>query len=299
MEEVLSNPSSWDLVGDSVRFILSTGLSKALEKNPLSEDLFVECMGYYRSAKGHNMKREKHDDWLILYCIEGKASVKIKRKTYSVTPGDLVVLPKGLPHSYCADKVDPWTIYWVHFKGKKASAYMDNIGSIEDGPVFRIGTRIKLISNFRELIDIGSTENGYSVPAFLYAANLFKQMLSYITLVKHETRRHQIGKFNLEQIHLLMEKLIDNHLTLDDLAAYTNVSKYHFAKKYKQMTGYTPIAHFIDLKMKRASYLLDMGNKTISEISYTLGYDDPYYFSRIYKKVTGRSPRGYRKLNKG
>ena len=63
--------------------------------------------------------------------------------------------------------------------------------------------------------------------------------------------------------------------------------------------GYTPIAHFIDLKMKRASYLLDMGNKTISEISYTLGYDDPYYFSRIYKKVTGRSPRGYRKLNKG
>jgi len=295
----VSKPSNWPLTEKAVRFILPTRLSVVLAKHPVSEELFVECMGFYPSAKNHSMKREKHGDWLILYCIDGKALVGAYEQSYPVRAGDLVVLPSGLPHSYRADRKKPWSIYWVHFSGKKAHAYMDHLVSLKEGPVVPIGVRTKLISDFRELIEIGAVDRGYSVPAFLYAANLLKQMLSYMMLIQQELDHRQTGSFDIEQIHSLMEKAIDGHLTLEDLAASVKLSRYHFAKRYKQLTGVPPMAHFLNVKMKRACYLLDMEKKSIAEIARMLGYEDPYYFSRVFKKATGHSPREYRKLNKG
>ena len=53
------------------------------------------------------------------------------------------------------------------------------------------------------------------------------------------------------------------------------------------------------MKMERACYLLDTNNQPVSRVAQALGYDDPQYFSRLFRKVTGLSPRDYRKLDKG
>ncbi|HET8705548.1 MAG TPA: helix-turn-helix transcriptional regulator, partial [Pseudomonadales bacterium] len=77
------------------------------------------------------------------------------------------------------------------------------------------------------------------------------------------------------------------------------LSKFHFSKKYKALTGHSPIQHFIHLKMEQACYLLDISDQAVSLISQQLGYDDPHYFSRLFKKVIGVNPSQYRDAKRG
>ena len=73
------------------------------------------------------------------------------------------------------------------------------------------------------------------------------------------------------------------------------MSKYHFIKKFKAWSGQSPIQYFIHMKIQRACYLLDSTAMSVKEVAATLGYDDMYYFSRLFKKVLGIAPSDYRR----
>ena len=87
---------------------------------------------------------------------------------------------------------------------------------------------------------------------------------------------------------------IDQPLTLDMLAASANMSKFHFSKRYKALTGYSPVKHFLNMKMEHACSLLDGSDLSVGAIASRLGYDDPLYFSRLFSRTVGISPRRYR-----
>ena len=69
--------------------------------------------------------------------------------------------------------------------------------------------------------------------------------------------------FNLEALQSFMLEHIGQPLDLDTLAAAANLSKYHFASKYKALTGYSPIKYFLNMKMEHACYLLDTTNLSV------------------------------------
>ena len=80
----------------------------------------------------------------------------------------------------------------------------------------------------------------------------------------------------------------------EDLEEELELSKSYINASFKKYTGRAPIDFFINLKMQEACKLLKSTDLYIVEISQKLGYDDPYYFSRIFKKVMGVSPKEYR-----
>jgi len=98
----------------------------------------------------------------------------------------------------------------------------------------------------------------------------------------------------VDHLQAYMLENLDHSLSLEDLAAVANMSKYHFSNRYKALTGYSPIKHFLNMKMEHACYLLDASELSVGEIARNLGYDDPLYFSRLFRKIIGISPRGYR-----
>lgn len=68
--------------------------------------------------------------------------------------------------------------------------------------------------------------------------------------------------------------------------------------KLKQKTGHSPIDYFFQMKMQKASQQLDFTNRSVKDIAMSMGFDDPYYFSKRFKKITGMSPRKYRTVKK-
>jgi AraC family transcriptional regulator of arabinose operon len=96
-----------------------------------------------------------------------------------------------------------------------------------------------------------------------------------------------------ETVDFLRQNL-DRSISLDEMAEHARLSKSHFVRLFKGQTGYSPVDYFIHLKMQHACMLLSLTDKTNREIGLEVGYDDPYYFSRIFKKMIGIPPSRYR-----
>lgn len=289
--------SGWPLQKGAIRFFVPRFAVRTLAQHPLTRELYMQGVGFYPRAKNHEMTRMDHEDNLLLYCSAGQGQVQAGGQLYPVGKGDLVVLPQGLPHRYRAHDTDPWSLYWVHFSGAHSAAFVDHLALPAHNCVVAVGPHPKLIADFDALLSVRNT--GYSMNAFIHASQVLKQCLSYLAMLTTGSVRQSGHFIDLAAIQTVMEENLHGDLDLATLAQQAHLSKYHFSKRYKALTGYSPIQHFIHLKMERACYLLDVSSQSVSAVAAAMGYEDAHYFSRLFRKVTGVSPLQYRQLEGG
>jgi AraC-like DNA-binding protein len=103
----------------------------------------------------------------------------------------------------------------------------------------------------------------------------------------------------IEKTIRYMTENLGRTLQASDLAAMANMSLSHYFALFKRVTGCSPMAFFIRLRMKRACQLLETTSLNVKETASVLGYEDPFYFSRLFKSVAGISPTDYRKAHQG
>lgn len=294
----MSTPSSWPLPQESIRFVVPRRTVSEMREHPLCKELYPLGIGYYKQAIGHKMERKEHDDNLLIYCLEGVGNLRCNATEHKVNAGDLIILPKGVLHSYSASHDNPWTIYWIHFNGDLAKQFIQLINANLESPILNLGIQSRLVTSFETLLEVRQAR--IHQPAAIFAANLLREILSHIALLRPlVNQQKQEQSLDLEKVHSLMAARVQEQLDLDTLAASCNLSKYHFIKRYKAATGSTPINHFIHLKIERACHLLDVTEQNINEVAFAVGYEDAYYFSRIFRKIMGMSPSQYRKMRLG
>ena len=292
----MSSPSKWPLSDESIRFIAPTFLINNLKNHPLTRDCYPTAMGYYPKAFGHRMQRLKPDDNLLLYCVEGEGALTVNGRLSSVNAGDCILLRQGISHEYRADPNNPWTLYWVHFQGDSANSFLDYMGYREAQQQFFIGVSATLIATFNHLL--AARRTGYSDPAFINAANQLRHLFTQFALQSQQPVAEP-ETLNLVNVQAYMHDNIHRALDLDALAAVSGLSKFHFSHRYRAQTGYPPIRHFTHMKMEAACRLLDTTEQSVKSIALGLAFDDPLYFSRVFRKIIGRSPRQYRALRLG
>jgi len=291
-DEILPDiTSGWPLPGNGIRVLIPAILTKLLAEHPLSRDLHPLAAGFYPRAVGHEMSRPKHIDNLLVYCAEGRGVLSTAHNTWQVGAGDLFVLPAGTAHRYAADEAQPWSIYWVHYEGELAGAYTAFLEAAQ--PLAHIGAQPRLIADFEVLFSLRSA--GYAERAFIQAASQLKAMLTFVGSAIFARSTAHDTRLDLDRMSQLMHLRLDRELNLDELATAANLSKFHFIRKFKQLTGHSPIQHFIHLKMQHACQLLDSTHEPVKRIANRIGYDDPHYFSRLFKRVIGVSPQQYRR----
>ena len=140
----MSGPSDWPLPEDGVRFVVSHPLLNALQRNALTRGLYLRAVGYYPNARGHRVNQDHHTDDLLLYCVGGEGSLRVHGCDYPVTKGDLLLPPKGAPHSYGASAHRPWTVYWMHFSGLDVDAFWQHLGHSDKDGVTHVGVTSRL-----------------------------------------------------------------------------------------------------------------------------------------------------------
>lgn len=188
--------------------------------------------------------------------------------------------------------------YWIHFKGELAKYYAQDAiepKSINPSIHSRISNRINM---FEELFN--TLNSSYSMESIRYAMTLFHHYLGslrYINQYREVGVRPESGDAVEAAIHFMKEN-IERHLTLQEVADYIGYSASHFSMIFKDKTGHSPLTYFNLLKIRQACYLLDNTSMKLNQVCYKLGIDDPYYFSRLFTKIMGMSPRAYRLLQK-
>lgn len=282
--------SSWPLPPNGVRYLVPPPMRQQMATHPLSANLYPLAMGYYPDAHGHRMQRQFLDNYLLIYCIGGKGTLMCGDRHYRIANGDLVLLPRHQAHAYKADTKNPWTIYWLHFDGYLAEALYRHTQL--STPRLHIGVQPRMVRVLDGLTEL--RRSNHQLAEFIQGCHQLQALLSYVALLNRQQQPRSGKALDLEQLRALMQEHVHGQLDLDSLASAANLSKFHFAKKFKALTGSSPIQFFINMKMQRACYLLDSSHQSIKEVAAALGYEDVYYFSRLFKKTTGLSPGQYR-----
>lgn len=282
--------------------VLPRILVDKMEEDPLTSMLHITDIGYYPKAKHHFRERkEPVNQYVFIYCIDGSGWYQIGDQKYTVTANQYFILPAGVTHAYASDKSSPWTIYWIHFKGILAPFYAQDASrpmDIKPEQHSRISTRINL---FEEIFN--TLKNGYSNENLHYAFSMFHFYLGtlrYIQQYRNASNNPQEDEKSAVQlaIHYMKENM-EKHLILQEIADHIGYSASHFSMLFKKQTGHSPLTYFNLLKVQQACLLLDTTDMKINQVCYKIGIEDTYYFSRLFSKIMGVSPREYRKQKKG
>jgi AraC-like DNA-binding protein/uncharacterized RmlC-like cupin family protein len=269
-------------------------LAKYCSANNLISGAYITDIGYYPKARHHYRERmDGIDQNILIYCLEGQGTVRIKKEECELNPGDFILIPAGTAHQYSADETNPWTIYWVHFKGHMAANIVNSF--LKKNGSFK-GTTNYQDSRIRLFEDIYSNlEMGYSTDNLCYVNLCLPYFLTSIIFdANYNMADKKRSNDTINCSINFMQKNLDKMLTLNSLAASVHLSASHFSFLFRKKTGFSPIEHFNHLKVQKACQYLLFTDLRIKEIANKLGIEDQYYFSRMFTKIMGMSPVAYR-----
>ena len=275
--------------------VLPGPLIEKLLRDPLLQDLCVTATGCFPKAPGHYVERpDGTDDSILIHVLSGTGWVETGERQ-RIFASEYVIIPSGIPHAYGADDSDPWTIEWAHFQGASASAFMKLLGAKDAPYTLRAnvgGMGIPAFSQLYEWLELGCTqENLLRSAAHLRSA---LTALHIAQLIGPSKESEDAVRQSLEWMRDHLEK----RPSLSSLAHQAGVSLPHYCTLFRRLTGYPPMEHFQRLRIQRACQLLDTTSLRVSEIAALLGWEDPFYLSCCFLKVTGKSPKNWRASQK-
>lgn len=274
---------------------LPKAVKKKAASNPISKGFYVTDIGYYPRAENHFRERENGaNEFVFIYCVEGEGWLELNGKHRTVRPNQFFLLPEGKTHRYGASKEKPWSIYWMHFDGTMAKDLFirhEKNRNASDTIPFK-SERIRLFDQMYKIF-----QSNYVEPSLEYANILALSFV--ISFVYGDVDQSNDAHARNHLVDSIIEYLTDNldkSFTSQDIADEFNFSTSYLFSIFKKRTGYA-IIHFFNLKKtQKACEYLKYTNMSVKEISFSMGFQDPLYFSRLFKKNMGMSPRAYKKL---
>lgn len=271
---------------------------KELAQDELTKYLFISDIGIFPKAQFHFRERlDGSEAHIFIYCTEGEGWAQLcDQERIPITPHQLIVIPAGTPHRYGASAHAPWSIYWFHLHGEHVVPLIQ-MYRLDEGPI-HISSNTKFMDDFKLCYDLISNKT-YSKPIQVHVSHIIQHLISRIGMYHAGASQDPKKERYMESAIQYMNDCISDSLKLSDLAKHTGLSRQHLIYLFNKETGHPPVDFFLRLKMQKAGQMLILTDLTIKEISLTLGILDPYYFSRLFKKMMGASPAEYRKLPKG
>lgn len=266
-------------------------VEQALSRS-VTRRLTVTDAGYFPAAAGHWMRRPKGaQETIVLLCVGGSGTVTMSGDTYAVSAGTGIVIAAGSSHEYRASETKPWTIWWLHARGSDVSELTSTLGG---GAQQTLQPRSldRIVALFDELVTM--LERRLSPAQLLAASGAATHLL---TRLAADSVLPADGSA-LERAMRYLEARVDGNIQVAELAAIVQMSASHLSALFREATGGGPGSFHTSLKMARARGLLDTTTSTVTEIATAVGYSDPLYFSRHFRRVHGVSPTAYRAEHK-
>lgn len=260
--------------------------------HPVIRRLYLTDAGFFPKAAGHYRdRREGIEEYILLCCIDGQGTIESKERSIRLHSGEALCIPKDTVHRYYADEAAPWSLLWLHFSGEDVRLY-----PLEEWKVIGFAEKEKSLERlmylFTSLFEL--LEEPYTKGNFICISQLLGTILSeiYFREAGEAAGRHQR---QVTEIVRFMERNLKKELTLSSLADRFLLSKSQLNSIFHECTGTSPVSFLISMRLKKACRLLRSTDIPIGTIAAELGYEDQYYFSRLFRKTVGCSPSEYRK----
>ncbi|WP_271270380.1 helix-turn-helix domain-containing protein [Aliamphritea hakodatensis] len=222
-------------------------------------------------------------NWLI-YTRSGRGYVELEGRRLKLLPGSMVVVPLNREcHYHCTEPMEIGACAFTLQMSPGVDVF--DLYRVPDNPVAVTDEQL-----FRDVIEAEQKPGGT-----LLAMGAVLRLLAPVLDVA--ATRGESGQDEVRMQKVL--SYIDRHLThldMTDLASQLGFSDGHFSRWFNNVMGVSPKRYVIQKRVEAATRLLLFGGQNIEAVARHCGYEDALYFSRIFKKYTGLSPREYRKI---
>ena len=262
-----------------------------------SKPLIVTSVGTYHlytRPKLPTWRPRGRRDFQLIYIASGKAHFHFDDKEEIITAGHMVLYRPKEPQKYEYYGDDQTEVYWVHFTGGNVTNILRSYGLSNDKKVFFCGSGLEYSSIFRNMInELQICNEHYPEMLEMYLRQLFIILQrSFLSSLKSENTR---VVEEIDKATIYFSEHYNENISIDEYAENNHVSVSWFIRNFKQYTGFTPMQYILSKRIYNAEILLQDPSYNVTEIANMIGYENPLYFSRIFKKIKGISPSEYRK----
>lgn len=265
----------------------------------------IVTIEYLDLPGGYEYPAESHNFWEMVYADKGDVDYYVEETPTHLSEGELLFLAPGRQHRFSASALNAPSIFVLCFDlnsemmnffdgyktvlDKREKPFIENIITETRG-TFRLPFRKK--AEVLEDANLGGQQ--------MIRINL--EML-LITLLRAEDKREEQVEFIKndsfadaisDKISEYLKSRVNSRIYIDEICAVTGYSKTYVSQVFRQTTGESVISYFNRLKIKEAKRLIRENRMTMSEISDALAFNDPRYFSLMFKKLTGKTPSEYK-----
>lgn len=235
-----------------------------------------------------------YDHYLIHYILTGKGTYYSPSGVYPVNKGDLFLIRPDEAIYYIADMDDPWTYYWFGFNGNEAFSILKLCGFSDTCPVLYYGDDPKLKELLHKLVYPECTDisREYELLGYLYRVfSLFIHKRPHPTVSNAE-------QYLSQAIEYIQQRYVNKNLTVSEIANYVGIDRTYLYRIFNDYL-HLSVQNFIQqFRLDKAKGLLKFSNTPISMIAYDCGFENPSYFSTVFKKYFQITPLQYRKEKK-
>lgn len=231
----------------------------------------------HRFVGPHGARKPSHHDcWELIHVFRGRGTLHTDAP-YPFRAGWSYLMPPGLPHREHSDET--MDTLWIGLTGRRLKVRRGQKLVAVESPQMA-----PLLEQLWLGVERPASASGPELDGLLLAA-----LGRFFRLLKE---RNATGSDLLHQAAEYLRRNFSAELRVADLAARFGFSEGYFYRAFKRRLGVTPVEYLTRLRVEQAQKLLQHSSMSIARVARLVGYRDPLYFSRIYRKWTGHPPSG-------
>ncbi|MEO3947814.1 AraC family transcriptional regulator [Gorillibacterium sp. CAU 1737] len=262
-----------------------------------NSELIYYYSGHDRCSPDHSWGPGLRDHYVVHYIIRGRGSFTLGNRSYPLEKGQgFVLFPEELVY-YQADSEDPWYYVWIGFNGLKAGEFLQRAGLDAHHPVFDYPGLLLAPERLEHFMKTDRPEPNDDLKWTGLLYQLLWGMAESGRPVPPEEQSAADG-YVLRAVEFV-HKNYSRKISVTDIARYAGVDRKHLHAIFKRKLQLSPQQFLIRHRMEIATEMLRLTELQIGDIARSVGYEDPFLFSRMFRKTKGEAPAKLRQAQLG
>lgn len=254
-------------------------------------DLYLNVFGHSVTEPLHKAGPCVKAFYLIHFILEGEGSFTVNNVTYHLKKGQGFLIEPDNQVTYISDKNNPWVYVWVGFSGREAGEMLHAIGLSQENPIFTCEEGDKLKKYVFDMLahNYSNQADSYRLTGMLY--------LFLSAIAKTQQTKIEAPSGNTYVNHAVA--YIQNHysipVSIEEISDYVGINRSYLSSLFKEYTGMSPIKYLQNFRITRAQHMLTVTDISVESIALSCGYQSAEAFHKIFRQLTGMSPKAFRK----
>ncbi|MDQ0196883.1 AraC family transcriptional regulator [Paenibacillus wynnii] len=243
-------------------------------------DLRYIYHGQEACSPNHQCGPDINEQYKIYYIHHGQGSLHSSGTSYALGPGHGFLIYPHQEATYIADEFNPWTYSWIVFEGKDAEDLLTRAHLSKEHPIFYAPV-ISWFNTFAAQLDQTlAKENSMELASCSILYRFFSELLELSSAVSTFKPKERYVQKAIEYIHSNYQRKI----FIAEIANIVGINRMYLTSLFKEILNTSPQHYLHQFRMDKAVELMHNRSLSISEIAHSIGYKDPPFFSKMFKK---------------